>query len=222
MRILHFLPVSFAILTRLWIVRDRFAAFTTDWFRAWAKRVRQSPQILRQGWFQAQLTARGARIAPTAFFSDPGLITGDLKLLQVGEESFIGRVHVAVHAPVTIGARACINDGAHLLTASHDITRPDWPSFAQAIKVEDYAWIATNAIILPGVTIGRGAVAGAGAVVAKDVPRLAVAIGNPARVIENRRHSTLDYAPTSSLAMHTAWCRSFSKSHRPDDSRRQD
>ena len=47
-------------------------------------------------------------------------------------------------------------------------------------------WIGSRAIILPGVTIGTGAIIGAGAVVAKDVPAYAIAVGNPARVVKYR------------------------------------
>ena len=48
-------------------------------------------------------------------------------------------------------------------------------------------WVGMGAIILPGVTIGEGCVVGAGSVVAKDLPDLTVAVGNPATVIRDRR-----------------------------------
>lgn len=47
-------------------------------------------------------------------------------------------------------------------------------------------WIGTNAIILGGVKVGQGAIIGAGAVVAKDVPSYAVVVGNPTRVVKYR------------------------------------
>ena len=47
-------------------------------------------------------------------------------------------------------------------------------------------WIGTNAIILGGVKVGQGAIIGAGAVVAKDIPSYAVVVGNPARVVKYR------------------------------------
>ena len=58
-----------------------------------------------------------------------------------------------------------------------------WNIYAQPVKIEDGVWIGGGAIILPGVTIGRNAVIGAGAVVTKDVPANAVAIGSPAKVL---------------------------------------
>ena len=50
----------------------------------------------------------------------------------------------------------------------------------------DDVWIGTNSVVLPGVTIGKGAVIGAGTVVTKDIPEYAIAVGNPARVIKYR------------------------------------
>ena len=54
------------------------------------------------------------------------------------------------------------------------------------IVIEDDVWIGRRVIILPGVTIGRGSVIGAGAVVAKDIPPYSVAVGNPCKVVRNR------------------------------------
>ena len=52
-----------------------------------------------------------------------------------------------------------------------------------SVVIEDDAWLGTNAVVLPGVTVGRGAVVGAGAVVTANVPPFAVVAGVPARVI---------------------------------------
>ncbi|VVS91972.1 DapH/DapD/GlmU-related protein [Desulfoluna spongiiphila] len=55
-----------------------------------------------------------------------------------------------------------------------------------AITIEDDVWIGAGAIILAGVTVGKGCVIGAGSVVTKDVPEYCVAAGNPARVVKQR------------------------------------
>jgi maltose O-acetyltransferase len=193
------------MLSTLWTTRNRPPIFTGSWCRAWAKRLQQSPQLLRQARAQTKLRLAGAAASPSAFFSNLHQISGQLHQLTIGPETFIGRVEISVHAPVTIGRRVCINDGAKLLSASHDIRHPNWPTLAKPIHIEDYAWIATNAIILPGVTIGRGAVVAAGAVVSRDVPSGAVAFGNPARITLSQRAAELDYSPTASLALFTAW-----------------
>ncbi|HSD98641.1 MAG TPA: acyltransferase [Patescibacteria group bacterium] len=53
-----------------------------------------------------------------------------------------------------------------------------------SVKIGKYVWIGTHAVILPGVTIGDGAVIGAGTVVTKSVPAYSIAVGNPARVVK--------------------------------------
>lgn len=54
------------------------------------------------------------------------------------------------------------------------------------VVIEDYVWVGMNASILPGVTIGEGAIVGLGAVVSKDVPSCAIVVGNPARIVRYR------------------------------------
>jgi acetyltransferase-like isoleucine patch superfamily enzyme len=62
----------------------------------------------------------------------------------------------------------------------------DWSNVAHApIKIKDKVWIGFNSIILKGVTIGEGAIVGAGSVVTKDVPPYTVVGGNPAKIIKN-------------------------------------
>jgi acetyltransferase-like isoleucine patch superfamily enzyme len=193
------------MLRELWTNRDHHPLLSRAWIHAWAKRFFAAPGLLRQAWYQRCLKASGAQIHPSAFFSAIRMIEGDLNLLSVDRESFVGRAQLAVHESITIGYRVCINDGAKLLTASHDVSDPHWKTVKAPIVIEDYAWIATDAIILPGVTVGRGAVIGAGAVVAKNVPPLTIMVGNPARPASRQRPENLDYSPTALLALNTAW-----------------
>jgi acetyltransferase-like isoleucine patch superfamily enzyme len=196
----------------LWKNRDHHPLLSSEWFRAWAKRLVTAPGLARQAWFQRSLRASGADIHCSAFFSSITRIEGDLKYLSVGAESFVGRVQLAVHESITVGCRVCINDGARLLTATHDVSDPHWGTVKAPIVIEDYAWIATDAMVLPGVTVGRGAVIGAGAVVAKNVPAGAIMVGNPARQTNRTRAENLEYSPTALLALNTAWRKAVSHS----------
>lgn len=193
------------LLRHLWQGRERWPWGGKAWLKAWAKRLQQMPNLMKQGGFHRGLVHKGARVGGTVFFSDARTISGRLELLGIGEHSFIGRAELSVHAPLSIGSCVCINDGVKILTASHDLSDPGWSTVAKAIMIEDHVWIATNAIILPGVTLGRGAVVGAGAVVTKDVPPLGIVAGNPARLLDKSRVDHLDYQPTSSLALFRAW-----------------
>ena len=87
---------------------------------------------------------------------------------------------------ISIGNRVCISEDVRLLTGSHSLTSPTFDLMTRPITIEDNVWVATGAIILPGVTIGEGAVVAAGAVVTKDVEPWTVVGGNPARVIGAR------------------------------------
>lgn len=60
------------------------------------------------------------------------------------------------------------------------------PKGDRGVTICDDVWVGHNAVILDGVTLGRGCVVGAGAVVSKDVPPYGVAVGNPARVVKSR------------------------------------
>ena len=88
---------------------------------------------------------------------------------------------------VVVGRQVTISQGAYLCTASHDISSPYFDLVTAPITVGDNVWIAAKATILPGVTIGEGAVVGCGAVVAKDVPPWTIVVGNPAKVVGSRR-----------------------------------
>ena len=87
---------------------------------------------------------------------------------------------------ITIGSKVAISREAFICTASHDITKPNRPLVTAPITICDGVWIGARAIILPGVTVGEGAVVAAGAVVTKDVEPFTVVGGNPAKFIKKR------------------------------------
>lgn len=88
-------------------------------------------------------------------------------------------------ARVEIGEGTMMGPNVQIYTATHPLepkARREGKEFAAPIKIGKHVWIGGGAIILPGITIADGAVIGAGAVVTKDVPAFAVAVGNPAKV----------------------------------------
>ena len=87
---------------------------------------------------------------------------------------------------IHIGKQVIVSQDAYLCTASHDVSSPVMKLVTKPIRIENNAWVAAKVTILPGVTIGDGAVVGACAVVARDVPPWSVAVGNPARVVGKR------------------------------------
>ena len=89
-------------------------------------------------------------------------------------------------APIVLGDNVTVSQGVKLDTASHDIASPIMELMYAPIVIEANAWVAAWSIVLPGVTVGEGAVVGAGAVVTKDVAPWTVVGGNPAKVIGRR------------------------------------
>ena len=87
---------------------------------------------------------------------------------------------------VKIGKKATISHNAHICAGTHDYTDVTLPLQKPAIQIEDQVWIAADAFIGPGVTIGEGAVIGARATVFKDISPWSVVGGNPARFIKKR------------------------------------
>ena len=98
---------------------------------------------------------------------------------------------------IDIGDRVLIASDVKIYTATHSTDpsernfsgHPDpafWcRTYSKPIRIEDEVWIGGGAILLPGVTIGRGSVVGAGAVVTRDISPYSVAVGSPARVIKS-------------------------------------
>jgi acetyltransferase-like isoleucine patch superfamily enzyme len=188
----------------LWKNRKTFKLGSPSFIKAWGKRLFSLKELTDRNRIRKYLNKKGADIHECA---EIGKVKaeGNKKNLSIGAFSFIGQVELALHAPIVIGERVCINDGAIILTASHDLMDPEWKHKKSSIVIEDYAWICTNAILLPGVRIGRGAVVGAGAVVSKNVGPGEIVAGNPAKLISIKRIENLKYNPCEFLAANRAW-----------------
>ena len=110
--------------------------------------------------------------------------------LRIGDGTYIGRmVQINAWRDVEIEANVLIGDRVLILDADHHFERPDLPilsqgdSFKGPVRLLEGCWIASGAVILPGVTIGRNAVVAANSVVTRDVPDRTVAGGAPARML---------------------------------------
>lgn len=124
---------------------------------------------------------RAVNVYPsTRFYMPWNVEIGDW--VAVGEDAFIYSL-----GKVYIGAGASIAYRAHVCAGTHDFTDPALPLLKPPVFIEDNAWIGTEAFIGPGVTVCKGAIVGARAVVIKDVPAMHIVGGNPARQIGMRQ-----------------------------------
>ena len=107
--------------------------------------------------------------------------------IYIGDDCFINfNVSMIDLGKIKIGNRVLIGPGTGIFTAIHPIDpeiRATGIEKGVDIIIEDDVWIGGNATILPGITIGKGAIIGAGSVVTKDIPKMTIAAGNPAKVI---------------------------------------
>jgi acetyltransferase-like isoleucine patch superfamily enzyme len=112
------------------------------------------------------------------------------KNIRIGEGTIIGNGAILDgRLGLTIGKRVNFSTGVWIWTVQHDYRSPDFGDSGGPVVIGDYAWISCRVVILPGVTIGEGAVVAAGAVVTTDVAPYSVVGGIPAKLIARRPES---------------------------------
>lgn len=131
------------------------------------------------------------------------VIVDDFVFLDGGQRLAIGSyVHIAAYSSIMGGATCILEDfaglsaGVRLVTGTDladgtGLTNPTVPDDLRAVHrgtvhLQRHALIGANAVVLPDVTIGEGAVVGAGAVVTKDLPPWTICVGAPARPVKER------------------------------------
>jgi acetyltransferase-like isoleucine patch superfamily enzyme len=113
-----------------------------------------------------------------------GLMVGDHS--NIGPYCYIGcSGHISIGNNVMISPRVSIYAENHVFEDAHNTIKSQGVQ-RQSVVIEDDCWIASNSVILAGVTIGKGSVVAAGSVVTHDVPPYSIVAGVPARLIKNR------------------------------------
>lgn len=117
--------------------------------------------------------------------------------VHIGRNTRIDRnCTIDLRSGLTIGDNVAFSAEVMLLAGTHDVNDPnfaDSPVGPYRVEIGDHVWIGARAMIMPGVTVGRGAVVAAGAVVTKDVPPLTIVAGVPAKSIGMRDAAATEY-----------------------------
>jgi acetyltransferase-like isoleucine patch superfamily enzyme len=172
-------------------------------------------RAFRREWKRIRLASSCLRLGPSVVVhQDPGcnIVAGEGSSIGTGS-ILIALSRDGTKNQIIIGKRVAINEYNNLRAAGGDIRIGNYCQIAQfctlvasnhtidtdqymidapwqtsksSIDIEDDVWIGANCVILPGVTIGRGAVIGAGSVVTKSVPPYSIYVGNPARFLRLR------------------------------------
>lgn len=130
---------------------------------------------------------KGSRIHIGARFFDPTNI-------EIGEDSIIGdNAFLDGREKLIIGDHVDIASEVMILNSEHDINSEDFHAVSEKVQIGDYVFVGPRSIILPGVSLGKGAVIAAGAVVTKDVGEYQIVGGVPAHVIGERQLKHLYY-----------------------------
>lgn len=107
--------------------------------------------------------------------------------IRIGDNSVINRnVYLDGRGPLYLGNNVSISHYVLIHTLTHIVNSPYFDTEEKPVVIMDDVWIGARAIILPGVTIGRGAVVAAGSVVSRDVPAYTVVAGSPAKKVGER------------------------------------
>lgn len=156
------------------------------WQTVWLLLYRPTPNQLH-GWRRMLLRAFGAKVGRAAHPYPSARVWAPWNLTMEAESCLGNEADCYNVAPVLLRRGCVVSQKAYLCTASHDLSDPAFPLTGAPIEIGPCAWVAAGAFIGPGITLQAGAVAGAYAVVTRDVAAGEVVAGNPARVVGESR-----------------------------------
>ncbi|HMC79364.1 MAG TPA: acyltransferase [Acidimicrobiia bacterium] len=152
---------------------------------------------LRHAWYRRVLglsmgRGSGVHLGCYVWFYGPGQLRRSG--FHIGANTRINRdCCLDARGPLHIGDNVSVSPEVAILTTQHSLDAGGFPLESRPVVIEDHVWIGMRAMILPGTTVGRGAVIAAGAVARGVIPPMTVVAGVPARPIGTRPAEGIGY-----------------------------
>lgn len=156
------------------------------WQACWLLLARWTPVPLFD-WRRLVLRLFGAKIGNGARIY-PSVRVWLPRHLAVGENAIIGhQANLYNQGTITVGPNTVISQGAHLCASTHDVGDPDFALIVRPIVIRQACWVAAEAFVGPGVTMGEGAVLAARGALFDDAEEMTIYRGNPATAVKQRQ-----------------------------------
>jgi putative colanic acid biosynthesis acetyltransferase WcaF len=166
-----------------WTVTERVRMLM--WEFCWAVFCRWTPKPLYP-WRLFWLSLFGCKINGRPFVHQRARIQIPWHITLNDKLSIGDRANLYSLGEIEIGSRAVVAQEAYICTGTHDFGDRNMPLQTAKITIDADAFIGARSFVLPGVTIGEGAIVGACSLVTKDVPAWSIVAGSPARVLRKR------------------------------------
>jgi acetyltransferase-like isoleucine patch superfamily enzyme len=142
---------------------------------------------LRKRYYQRQVERTALLIKGTVTVNGLSYVNRNTTL---GDNVHFNGMRIIGNGPVTIGNNFHSGIDCVIITQTHNYNGSAIPYdstyITKPVVIEDNVWLGHGVLILPGVTLGEGCIIQAGAVIVKDIPKLGIAGGNPAKVFKER------------------------------------
>lgn len=155
------------------------------WNMTWLLLASWTPPMMHP-WRRFLLRLFGAKIEGKSDVRGSARVWYPPNLVMHNRTILAGYVNCYNMAPITIGEGTVVSQGAHLCAGSHDISDKNFQLIVKPISIGRDCWIAAEAFVGPGVTIGDRAVLGARGVAFKEIDAEYVYVGNPAQKLKQR------------------------------------
>ncbi|RYZ89256.1 MAG: putative colanic acid biosynthesis acetyltransferase [Proteobacteria bacterium] len=155
------------------------------WNLVWLLLFRPTPKFFKP-WRVFLLRCFGAKTSGQPEVAASAVIKMPWHLVMEDRATIGHKAEIYNLGMVIMKARCTVAQHCYICTGSHDLSIPSLPMMTAPITIGEDVWIGARSLVLPGVTLGAGAVVAAGSNVTRDVDPWVIVGGNPAKVLKNR------------------------------------